>query len=118
MICVLGSTGGGRDTWKRPKMGEIADKYCQGIILTNEDPYDEDPEKIIAEIAAGIKNHTPEIILDRRKAIRAALAHAEKSDAVIITGKGSDPYIMCANGKKVPWDDASVVQEELSKLYK
>lgn len=118
MICVLGSTGGGRDTWKRPKMGEIADKYCQGIILTNEDPYDEDPEKIIAEIAAGIKNHTPEIILDRRSAIRAALSHAQKNDAVIITGKGSDPYIMCANGKKIPWDDASVVREEVSKLYK
>ncbi len=53
LICVLGAAGGGRDKWKRPVMGEIAAKYCQEIILTNEDPYDEQPEKIIAEIATG-----------------------------------------------------------------
>ena len=53
-ICVLGNTGGGRDTWKRPQMGAIAEQYCDEIILTNEDPYDEDPRKIVEEMAAGM----------------------------------------------------------------
>lgn len=60
MICVLGSAGGGRDKWKRPEMGKIAAKYCDSIILTNEDPYDEDPAEILKEIENGFsKNTTP-----------------------------------------------------------
>jgi len=116
LICILGSTGGGRDIWKRPRMGEVADKYCNEIILTNEDPYDEDPKKIINEVASGIKNKKTEIIFDRREAIRSALLRAKKGDAVIITGKGTDPYIMGANGKKTPWDDARIIREELNSL--
>ena len=112
-ICVLGSCGGGRDSWKRPVMGSIADEYCSEIILTNEDPYDEDPTKIIKEVASGIKNHTPHIILNRRKAIREAIKLAKKDDTILITGKGTDPYIMEANGIKTPWDDARVAREEL-----
>lgn len=112
-ICVLGNTGGGRDKWKRPKMGEVADNYCKHIILTNEDPYDENPIQIIEEMANGIKKHTPEIILDRRKAIRRAFTLAEENDIVLITGKGTDPYIMEANGKKTPWSDVKVTREEL-----
>lgn len=140
LICVLGNTGGGRDKWKRPEMGKIADEYCDHIILTNEDPYDEDPVKIVEEVKAGIKNKPVEIIMDRREAIRLALCKAKelastpadpltgkarassgKHDVqnnivVLITGKGTDPYIMEAGGKKTPWDDAEVVREELRKL--
>ena len=54
LICVLGNTGGGRDTWKRPVMGEIADQMCDVVYLTNEDPYDEDPRSIVDEMAAGM----------------------------------------------------------------
>ena len=54
-ICVLGSTGGGRDTWKRPVMGAIADARCDTVILTNEDPYDEDPRSIVEAVARGMK---------------------------------------------------------------
>lgn len=115
-ICVLGGTGGGRDSWKRPVMGEIAERYCDHIILTNEDPYDEDPRKIVDEIRAGIGEANCEIIMDRREAIREAFKHAKVGDAVIITGKGTDPYIMGANGSKIEWDDADVAREELSKL--
>ncbi len=115
-ICILGNTGGGRDKWKRPEMGKIADMYCAEIILTNEDPYDEDPREIIDEIAAGMKKHHPKIIMDRRDAIHAALKDARKGDVVIITGKGTDPYIMGANYTKEPWDDAQVVREELEKV--
>ena len=78
-ICVLGNTGGGRDKWKRPEMGEIADNHCKRVILTNEDPYDEDPMEILKEMAVGIKKHTPEIILDRREAMRKAFTLAKKT---------------------------------------
>lgn len=116
-ICVLGGTGGGRDSWKRPVMGEIAGRYCDHIILTNEDPYDENPKKIIDEIHAGISETTKcEVIIDRREAIRESFKHAKTGDAVIITGKGTDPYIMGPNGTKEPWDDADVAREELLKL--
>jgi UDP-N-acetylmuramoyl-L-alanyl-D-glutamate--2,6-diaminopimelate ligase len=114
-IAVLGSTGGGRDSWKRPVLGKIADEYCDEILITNEDPYDEDPSKIIAEVARGMTIHTPHIILDRREAIAKALSLARINDTVLITGKGTDPYIMGPNGTKEIWDDAQVVREELVK---
>ena len=114
-VCVLGNTGGGRDTWKRPEMGKIADEQCAEVFLTDEDPYDEDPQAILDAMASGMKR-APKIILDRREAIAAALRAAQPGDAVLITGKGTDPYIMRANGTKEPWSDADVVREELRKL--
>lgn len=114
-ICVLGNTGGGRDTWKRPEMGRIADELCDEVILTDEDPYDEDPEAIVEEMAKGMMR-SPTILMDRREAIHEALARAKEGDVVLITGKGTDPYIMRANGAKEPWSDAQVVKEELEKL--
>ncbi len=115
-ICVLGGTGGGRDTWKRGVMGAIADTYCDEIILTNEDPYDEDPLKIVSDIQQGITKHEPKIIMNRREAIREAISMAKKNDVILITGKGTDPYIMGPNGTKEEWDDARVAREELGKV--
>lgn len=115
-ICVLGSTGGGRDMWKRPVMGAVADEQCESIILTNEDPYDEDPRSILEAIARGIRRRTPEIIMDRRAAIRRALELARASDVVLITGKGTDPTIQGPRGSSVVWSDAEVAREELRKL--
>ncbi len=116
-ICVLGNTGGGRDTWKRPLMGKIADEQCDTVILANEDPYDEDPQAIMDAMAAGM-TRAPRIIMDRREAIRTALSLARPGDAVLITGKGTDPYIMEAAGKRTEWSDARVVREELEQLQK
>ncbi len=116
-ICVLGNTGGGRDTWKRPEMGALADEACAEVILTDEDPYDENPEEIVRAMAKGMKR-APHIIMDRRLAIRKALSLAGPHDAVLITGKGTDPYIMRANGIKEAWSDAEVVREELKKYTK
>lgn len=127
LIGILGSTGGGRDKWKREEMGKIADEYCSQIILTNEDPYDEDPKKIVEDIKKGILNKPIEIIMDRRKAIRSAIkaafvktsaAKENQKVAVLITGKGTDPYIMGPNGSKIEWDDATVAREELKKVFK
>lgn len=117
-VCVLGNTGGGRDTWKRPEMGRIAEKYCERIILTNEDPYDEDPKKIIDDMVRGIDDESKlTIIMDRRKAIRTALEEAPNGSVVIISGKGTDPYIMGPHNTKTPWSDAKVVTQEMTALY-
>ncbi len=112
LICVLGSAGGGRDIWKRPVMGEIASRYCDKVILTNEDPFDEDPREIMDEIAAGIRSEDKKKvkkIINRKEAIRAAIKGAKKGDTVIITGKGSEPYMRVAGGKKVPWNEREMV---------
>jgi len=115
MIGVLGACGGGRDKWKRPILGKIAAKYCDEVIVTNEDPYDEDPWQIIEQVASGTKGKAKKI-LDRREAIREALKEAKESDIVIITGKGCEPSI-CIGNKKIPWDDRKVVREEFEKIY-
>lgn len=115
MIAVFGSCGGGRDKWKRPILGEIAGKYCHKIILTNEDPFDENPMEIINQVAKRIEGKA-EKILDRRKAIRRSLECAEKGDVVVITGKGCEKSICFEKGKRVPWDDRTVAEEEFLKL--
>lgn len=120
LICVLGSAGGGRDKWKRPQFGEIAANYCDKIILTDEDPYDEDPTKIIKEIKSGIPVNYPILsnvhaLLDRREAIKHAISLAKEGDTVILTGKGSERSIHAAKGKIIPWSDREVALEVLKE---
>jgi UDP-N-acetylmuramoyl-L-alanyl-D-glutamate--2,6-diaminopimelate ligase len=114
-ICVMGATGGGRDHWKRPKMGAVAESYCDSIILTNEDPYDEDPDGIVRQLKDGMTKE-PLIIMDRRLAIRHAIGMARPGDAILITGKGTDPSICGPDGTQLPWSDAAVAQEELGRI--
>ena len=117
LVCVLGNTGGGRDTWKRPEMAAVAEKYCNHIILTNEDPYDEDPRKIIDDMVKGMSDTSKlTIIMDRKEAIKKALELAPDGGYVLVSGKGTDPYIMEANGKKTSWSDAEVVKELLVEV--
>lgn len=118
LVCVLGGTGGGRDRSKRPEMGKVAAKYCREIYLTNEDPYDEDPRQIVHDIEAGIKEKgaTSHIVMDRHLAIKEALKVAKPGEAVIITGKGTDPFIMGPKGTRTPWDDATVVRQCLAEI--
>jgi UDP-N-acetylmuramoyl-L-alanyl-D-glutamate--2,6-diaminopimelate ligase len=97
-------------------MAKIAEKYCSEVVLTNEDPYDEDPEAIVRSMADAMKEKTPTIIMDRRLAIRHALARAHDKDVVLVSGKGTDPYIMGPRGTKMPWSDEGVVREELRAL--
>ncbi|MBU6214432.1 UDP-N-acetylmuramyl-tripeptide synthetase [Patescibacteria group bacterium] len=113
LIGILGGTGGGRDVAKRAVMGAVADKHCEYIILTTEDPYDESPRAIADDVASGIRMHQHEYIEDRRLAMRKAFSIAPKGSAVIITGKGAGPYIMGPNGTRIPWSDAAVAREEL-----
>ncbi|MBI1866283.1 MAG: UDP-N-acetylmuramoyl-L-alanyl-D-glutamate--2,6-diaminopimelate ligase [Candidatus Staskawiczbacteria bacterium] len=115
LICVLGSCGGGRDKWKRPILGKIAKDYCKEVIITNEDPYDEDPMAIIEDVAGGAAGKAQKI-LDRREAIKRAIRLATPYDTVVITGKGSEPWMCIENNKKIPWDDCQVAREELLKF--
>lgn len=118
MICVLGSAGGGRDVWKRPAMGKIAANWCDVIILSDEDPYDEDPDEILEQIKYGInetegkktKSENVLKILDRHLALKKAVSLAEKGDVIIATGKGSEMSIHIAKGKAVPWNEKEILE--------
>jgi len=115
MICVFGSCGGGRDKWRRPILGKIAASYCDEIIVTNEDPYEEDPDEILDQIAEGAQGKAQKVP-DRREAIQKALSAAQEGDVVVVSGKGSEDAIAIAGGKKIPWDERKVVEEEFAKL--
>ncbi|MBI4117430.1 MAG: UDP-N-acetylmuramoyl-L-alanyl-D-glutamate--2,6-diaminopimelate ligase [Parcubacteria group bacterium] len=122
LICVLGAAGGGRDRWKRPIFGRLAQNYCDRIILTDEDPYDEKPEKIIEEIASGFsqtlnpKSETLNYfkILDRKEAIKKAITLAGENDIIAITGKGSENSMAVSGGRKIPWSDKGIVLDLLN----
>ena len=115
MVCVLGACGGGRDKWKRPVLGELAARYCDEIIVTNEDPYDEDPVEIMKQVSSGAKGKSLEMI-DRRQAIGKGLTLLGAGDLMIITGKGCESSICLKGGKRIGWDDRKAVLEELEKI--
>ncbi len=121
LVAILGSAGGGRDKWKRIEMGVIAGKMCNEIIVTNEDPFDEDPLEIMNEVKKGILQsgfleQNLKMILDRREAIKQALKQAKKGDVVIATGKGSEEWIRWEKGRKESWNERKVFEEELEKI--
>ncbi len=115
VIAVFGACGD-RDRGKRPLMGEIVSSHADLIVLTNEDPYTEDPERIVREIRVGITNKTLNenlfIIMDRRAAIAEALELAMPGDIVVITGKGAEETMAIGN-RRIPWNDKRVIEELL-----
>ncbi|AAC07591.1 UDP-MurNac-tripeptide synthetase [Aquifex aeolicus VF5] len=112
LISVFGA-GGNRDREKRPLMGKAAEKYSDLIILTSDNPRDEEPEKIIEDILDGISEKDKVIIeADRRKAIKKAIDMAKEGDMVAILGKGHEDY-QEIKGVKYPFSDAQVVKEIL-----
>ncbi len=118
LICVLGAAGGGRDKWKRPQMGKIAAAHCDEIFLTSEDPYDENPGKIMDEIFSGLREaHHAERkakkIVDRKEAIASAIAAARPGDTVVMTGMGSQSYFYGPRGAKISWDERAIAEEAL-----
>ena len=120
IILVFGACGD-RDTLKRPIMGRIAAKLADEIILTDEESYNENPDKIRRDIYAGIEeskatNKTTEIA-DRREAIRHALNIAKKDDTILITGMGHEQFRII-NGEKLPWNDTNIVREIISEKIK
>lgn len=119
ILQVLGPCGGGRDTARIEILGEMAAKFAGNVIITTDDPYDDDP-RVIGEkmktAADKISKTTGSIItmeLDRRMAIKKALNSAQAGDLVLITGKGADQKMALANGQYLEWDDRQVAKAEL-----
>lgn len=139
LISVLGAAGD-RDRTKRPILGALAGRYADYVFITDEDPYTEDPQAIIDEVAAGVPRGRPrrgrmkvnreseipfkykdtgeEIwwwrVLDRRAAIERALKMARPQDVVLVTGKGAEKA-MAVGHELIPWSDRQVLEELLVK---
>ena len=119
IVHVLGSAGGGRDKSRRPIMGGIAGSRADFVVVSNEDPYDENPLDIINQVASGARESKKVEgvnlfrVLDRREAIKKALSLIEEGDILLITGKGCEQAICVQDGKKIPWDDRIVAKEEI-----
>ena len=121
IIILLGAEGGGRDKSKRPIMGELAAKMADFVVVSNVDPYEDDPRQILEDIATSaekfgkIRDNNLFILEDRRSGIRKALSLAESEDIILITGKGAEQSIQIG-GNVLPWDDRIVAREELRVL--
>ena len=114
LVCVFGC-GGDRDRSKRPLMGAIAEKYCDEVIVTSDNPRSEDAEAIIDQIIAGMSNNcVVRRESDRRLAIAQAVTSRGSDDVVVIAGKGHETY-QIVHDQVIPFDDRSVASEELSK---
>lgn len=117
IIHVCGSTGGGRDKARRKPIGKLVGEKADIFIVTDEDPYDEDPMEIIKTVSAGAQEVGKKLgkdlfeILDRREAIKKAIEMARAGDLILITGKGSEQAMCVGGGKMVAWDDREIVRE-------
>lgn len=122
IIHVLGSAGGGRDVARRPILGKISGQNADIVIVTDEDPYDDDPQIIIDQVFIGAekagKQENIDLfrILSRREAIEKSIEFAQENDILLLTGKGSEQAIMRKDGEMEPWDDRAVVRGILSNM--
>ncbi|NCO04868.1 MAG: UDP-N-acetylmuramyl-tripeptide synthetase [Candidatus Magasanikbacteria bacterium] len=115
VIHVLGSTGGGRDIERRFTVGTMVGQRADIIVVTDEDPYDDDPETIMKDVASAVRktgkkdNETLFQIVSRKEAIEKAVSLAQPGDIILVTGKGSE-QAMVVKGSLIPWDDRSVLR--------
>lgn len=110
--CVFGC-GGDRDRGKRPLMGSIAEQLADEVILTDDNPRNEDSAAIIEDIRAGIqKIENLHIESDRRAAIAYAIEHATAKDVVLVAGKGHEDY-QIVGAERLPFNDVDVIAELL-----
>lgn len=117
--CLFGC-GGNRDATKRPLMAAAAADNADFLIVTSDNPRNEDPEEIIKDVLKGLEGKkTPYVtICDRRKAIYWAVKNAEKDDVIVLAGKGHEDYQILAGGKKIHFDEREVVAEALKATEK
>jgi UDP-N-acetylmuramoyl-L-alanyl-D-glutamate--2,6-diaminopimelate ligase len=114
LICVFGC-GGDRDPVKRPLMGEAAGNLADYLIVTNDNPRSEDPERIAASVMEGVRKTSVqhELILDRAAAIERAIAVAQPKDCVLLAGKGHEDYQIIGN-QRLHFDDREVARAALA----
>ena len=105
--CIFGC-GGNRDSAKRPLMGAIAERYADAVVLTSDNPRDENPLDILAAIRAGFRQAPAHIEADRARAIRWALRHAAACDVILLAGKGHEDYQESDGVKRYFSDQAEV----------
>ncbi len=113
-LLVLTGSCGDRMREKRPTVGRICSELADIVVVSNEDPYTEDPEKIINEVWSGIDQSKTEAhkIVDRMEAIKFLFNKAQAGDAVILCGKGSDTTMMVKNGQ-IPWNERTIARDLL-----
>ena len=123
IIVVIGAEGGGRDKKKRPVIGKLAAEKSDYVVVTNVDPYDDDQNEIIediaraAEAAGKVRNRNLFAITDRREGIKQAFKLAREGYIVLITGKGAEQS-MIIGSEKILWDDRKVARQEIEKSIK
>jgi UDP-N-acetylmuramoyl-L-alanyl-D-glutamate--2,6-diaminopimelate ligase len=121
LIHVIGSCGGGRDKARQPIMGKLAGQNANIVIVTNEDPYDDDINEIIDNVSSGaieagkVEDKDLFKIDSRSQAIARAIGLAQAGDLVLITGKGAEQFICGPNGQMIVHDDRQVAREVLKK---
>lgn len=117
LVCVFGC-GGDRDITKRPRMGRIAEKLCDKVIITSDNPRTEDPQQIITDILTGIKELDPKKTIvepDREIAIEQAILSASGGDVIVIAGKGHENYQILGT-EKYYFDDREKAREALQRI--
>ena len=116
LTCLFGC-GGNRDAKKRPLMAAAAAKYADRLIITSDNPRNEDPEAIIAQIIEGVpQGKTYEKITDRRQAIYHALKTAESGETIVLAGKGHEDYQILPGNVHIHFDEREIVAEGLKLL--
>lgn len=122
VIVVFGSEGGGRDKSKRKDMAEVVSSFADYAVVSDTDPYDEDPNLIVEEIGQYLalkgwkRDENYFLISDRRSGIRKALSLAQSGDIVVCTAMGAQKTMIREKGIAYPWDDREVVREELLRV--
>jgi len=111
-VSVVFGCGGDRDRGKRPRMGAVAGRLADRVFVTSDNPRSEDPARIVEEVLRGVGRRGARVEIDRRAAIRLAIAEAEAGDTVLIAGKGHEDYQIVGD-RRHPFDDVAVAREAL-----
>ena len=117
-VIAIAGCGGDRDKTKRPKMAQVVVQKADTAIFTSDNPRSENPQTIIDDMMAGLNLEERRKVLeivDRRQAIRTAIKLADEGDVILLAGKGHEKY-QEINGEKFPFDDISILKEELEKI--
>ncbi|MGJ0485537.1 MAG: UDP-N-acetylmuramoyl-L-alanyl-D-glutamate--2,6-diaminopimelate ligase [Methylomicrobium sp.] len=112
-LWVVFGCGGNRDKGKRAEMGAIASRWADYVIVTDDNPRDEDSQDIVDHILAGCRKERVRVVRDRKQAIQSSILEADSNDWVIIAGKGHEDYQEIA-GIRYPFSDAETVQRALN----
>lgn len=113
-LTVIFGCGGNRDRSKRPRMAEVAEKFCDKIIITTDNPRSEDPKQIIDDVIKGFKESKHITNEDRKESIRSAILEAKPGEIIAILGKGIEKYMITESGY-ASYDEEKIVKDALKE---